>query len=78
MALMLVLLIPFSPMLSFVFYVVSDEESTLAKLIKKNPICCMSFSPRNYDDKNISEFRKWMEEKLDKHIGFMYVANLSL
>ena len=74
---MLLILLPFSPILSFVFYLVSKKDSLLASWIEKNPICKISFSRSKKRD-NISEFRQWMEEKLDKHIGFMYVIFISM
>ena len=72
MALMLFILIPFSPMLSFLFYAFHHGNSSIVEWIAENPICRFSKNPYKHE-RDISEFRKWMDEKLDKHLGFMYV-----
>eukprot|EP01084_Bolivina_argentea_P266552 452125_1 len=67
------LLIPLSPFISFLFYIVADEQRY--KLLIENTFCLNKLIYNNpyssYVDNDKSELKQWMQMKLYKHIGFI-------
>ena len=65
--------LPFAPLLSFIFYLVADDDAILRKIINKIPI--YNFSWHNVTvDKNASTMKQYLEKKLYKHVGFLTEA----
>eukprot|EP01083_Nonionella_stella_P022668 62686_1 len=73
-------LLPFSPILSYLFYFTSDEESPLYQYFENLfDFECACALPKNHQNKiNLSKkqdaLRKWVEDKLMKHLGFIIEA----
>ena len=70
--------IPFAPVLSFIFYLVGDEDSLTRKFIDKY-LPCFNFvwhdvNANLSDDQ--SPKKKYLEKKLYKHVGFLMEAFL--
>ena len=71
--------LPFAPILSFVFYIVEDPNSCLARCLD-NCCDCLSFDSNNNNNggghkQSVSKFRAWFEKKLLKHMGFILEAS---
>lgn len=63
--------IPFAPILSFIMYFVTANDSKLAKFID-NYLCCYNFSyEQHIPDRTKSKMQQAIDEKLHKHIGFL-------
>ena len=70
----LICTLPFAPILSFVFYFVSDSDSKLRTFID-NYLICFNFSwDSAYVDTQRTPQQQWLEEKLFKHLGFLIEA----
>eukprot|EP01084_Bolivina_argentea_P275227 469314_1 len=66
--------IPFTPFLSFIFYIVSDKNSKLREFIDKYLICFNFEWGTHYIDLDASPQQQWLDEKLYKHLGFLLEA----
>jgi len=67
--------IPFAPILSFVFYLVSDSNSFLRSFIDDYLLCFnFEWTDNFYQDSNQTAQRQFLEHKLAKHLGFLMEA----
>ena len=67
--------IPFAPILSFIFYIVSDKESVLRKILDSKCCLCFNFEwGENYVDTQSSPQQQYLSDKLYKHLGFLLEA----
>eukprot|EP01083_Nonionella_stella_P022666 62684_1 len=76
-------LLPLSPLLAYAFYFTSDESSPLFKFFEHlfecrcRIECCRSKSSNRTNDNNDPKqnaLRKWVHDKLMKHLGFIIEA----
>ena len=66
--------VPLSPFLSFIFYFVAEKDSKLRGFIDRQ-CCCMSFRwGDHYVDSKASPQRQYISNKLYKHLGFLMEA----
>ena len=66
-------LVPFSPILSFIFYMVSEEGSCLRDVIDK--CVCFNFDwHQPYTDQQQSPTKQYLDRKLYKSLGFLMEA----
>eukprot|EP01084_Bolivina_argentea_P059277 108227_1 len=67
-------LLPVTPLMPFIFYFADTRESPLSKLIE-NYCCGFNIQMENpYIPDDASKLRKFMEEKIEKHFGFIIEA----
>ena len=76
---MFLMLFMISPFLSFVFMLTTKRDAPLAKFLKKHFIFDLSFDGYRFHvstnfGSNESALKKWMKEKVNKHIGFILEA----
>ena len=64
--------LPFSPIISFVFYFTTDQ-GFCSDLLDSCPLFNITYSSAD-SGQNESKFRVWFKQKLDKHIGFILEA----
>ena len=70
---MFITVLPISPLLPFVFYFADNKDSCLEPLMEH--WCCFDINSRSvYVPKDASKLRMFMEEKIDKHAGFIIEA----
>ena len=60
--------IPFSPIMSFVFYFTSSKDTCLTHFLE-NYYCISLRFEDNTVSENVSPLRKWMRKKITKHLG---------
>ena len=71
----LICTIPFSPILSFIFYLVSYDNSIIRTFIDK--LFCFNFSWHSQTpDPNQTPAQQYLDEKLYKHLGFILEASI--
>lgn len=63
--------IPFAPILSFIMYFVSTEDSKLANFIDNYLLCYNCRWEQHSPDRTKSPMQQAIDEKLHKHIGFL-------
>ena len=63
-------LLPISPVLSFIFYLDDDRDSTPSKFFQKYFPFTVAFNAADVDSTK-SKLRQWMKKKLRKHLGFI-------
>eukprot|EP01083_Nonionella_stella_P093035 260585_1 len=65
------ILILFTPFLPFVFYFTYEADNYLSLLLER--ICCIhiDIEDRSYIDSNASSLRRFFQEKVQKHVGFI-------
>ena len=71
--LMFLLLIPFAPILSFIFYLTEDPNSFMCKFLQKWFPFDVSFGSVSIDASK-PKLKQWMKRKLRKHLGFIMEA----
>ena len=71
--LMFLFLIPFSPILSFIFYLTEDPNSWMCQFLTNWFPFDVSFSLTSVDQ-NKPKLKQWMKRKLRKHLGFIMEA----
>ena len=67
-------LLPFSPMLPFIFYFTDSNDTQLAKYITARALKWFDFQilfDRNHESTDVSALRLFMEKKIAKHFGFI-------
>ena len=70
----LIFTLPFSPFLSFIFYLVADQDSVTRDIIDKY-LCCYNFDWNSqYIDEQASPQKKFLKKKLYRHLGFILEA----
>ena len=70
---MFITLLPISPLMPFIFYFADNDESCLLPWMER--VCCFDINGHSkYIPKDASKLRKFMEEKIDKHAGFIIEA----
>ena len=65
--------IPFAPFLSFIFYLVAEQDAWLRTFIDKLPMYNFQWH-KAYIDTNATELKQYLEMKLYKHVGFLTEA----
>ena len=68
------IMLPISPLIPYILYLTVDRDSILSNCLKKG--CCFEIDiyDRVYKDENTSKLRQFMEEKVNKHLGFIVEA----
>ena len=66
--------LPFAPLLSFIFYLVSKNDSIVRKFIDKFLLCFHFDWNENYVDAQASPQQQYLDEKIYKHLGFLLEA----
>eukprot|EP01083_Nonionella_stella_P163472 538142_1 len=64
--------VPFAPFLSFIIYFAADSESKFSKQFLSG-VCKLRIEAP-YVDKKASKFKKWVQLKFAKHLGFILEA----
>eukprot|EP01084_Bolivina_argentea_P148080 258967_1 len=67
-------LLPISPLLPFIFYFTDSKETKLAKFFQKHFCGFKIRFDEKYTSRDSSKLRQFMEEKLDRHFGFIIEA----
>ena len=72
--LMFMTVLPFSPFVPYLLYFIANDESCVADFLES--VCCfeIDFNHGIYSSKNVSKLRQFMEDKLERHLGFIIEA----
>ena len=67
-------LLPISPLIPYIMYFTTNPQSAVSKFIESN--CCFNvkFDDREWVSDNVSALRQFMEQKIEKHLGFIIEA----
>ncbi len=67
-------LLPISPLLPFIFYFTDSKETVLAKFLEKHSCGFKIRFDHKHTSSDASKLRQFMEQKLDRHFGFVIEA----
>lgn len=72
--LMFLVVLPFSPFVPYLMYFIANNDSFVAEMLES--ICCFQIhlQDRISAQDNVSKLRQFMEQKLQRHLGFLIEA----